>query len=129
MIDNLQCQTHTRTPWGSSPHRYDPRIRYLAMGLLCAFVLAVFTASLVFVGNSAVKAYSSSSSSDNDDPTASTSIPLSTEIPLSTTNIGATRSNQTTSNGITTITVHGLQSLLSPTITVSLGKTTTADVG
>ncbi|ETS02121.1 hypothetical protein M419DRAFT_8478 [Trichoderma reesei RUT C-30] len=129
MIDNLQCQTHTRTPWGSSPHRYDPRIRYLAMGLLCASVLAIFTVSLVFVGNSAVRTYSSSSSSDDDDTTASTSIPLSTEIPLSTTNISATRLNQNTSETITTITITGLKTLLSPTITVPLDETKTADIG
>ncbi|KAL7812551.1 hypothetical protein V8C26DRAFT_437120 [Trichoderma gracile] len=126
MIDNLQCQTHTRTPWGSSPHRYDPRLRYLAMGLLCASVLAIFTVSLVFVGNSAVKAYSSSS---DDDVTVSTSKPSPTKTPLSTTNISATKLNQTTSRGITTITITGLQTLLPTTITVPLDETYTADVG
>ncbi|KAL7809810.1 hypothetical protein V8C44DRAFT_333499 [Trichoderma aethiopicum] len=132
MIDNLQCQTHTRTPWGSSPHRYDPRIRSLAMGLLCASVLTVFTVSLVFVGNSAVKAYSSSSSEDDDGdhPTVSTGRPLSTEQASSTTtNVGATKLNQTTSNIITTVTITGLQTLLPTTITVPFDDSYTTDIG
>ncbi|TFA98701.1 hypothetical protein CCMA1212_009617 [Trichoderma ghanense] len=127
MIDNLQCQTHTRTPWGSSPHRYDPRLRYTAMGLLCASVLAVFIVSLVLVGNSAVKTYSSSSASG--DPTISTSTPSSTERPWLTNNISATKLNTTTSNNITTITITGLQKLLPTTVTVPSDDSYTADIG
>ncbi|OPB39768.1 hypothetical protein A0O28_0096150 [Trichoderma guizhouense] len=70
MIDKLQCQTHTRTPWGQSPHRYDYRIRYLVMGLLCASGLAVFIVSLVLIGDRAVQNYQPSSPPD-DTPTAS----------------------------------------------------------
>lgn len=55
MIDRLQCQSHTRTPWGKDPHRYDYRLRYLFMGLLCISVLAVFITSLVFIGNQAIR--------------------------------------------------------------------------
>ncbi|KAL6881815.1 hypothetical protein HDV57DRAFT_517682 [Trichoderma longibrachiatum] len=133
MIDNLQCQTHTRTPWGSSPHRYDPRIRSLAMGLLCASVLAVFTVSLVFVGNSAVKAYSSSSSpseDDDDHPTVSTGEPFSTEqVTSTTTNVGASKVNQSTTRSITTVTITGLQTLLPTTITVPFDDFYTTDNG
>lgn len=132
MIDNLQCQTHTRTPWGSSPHRYDPRIRSLAMGLLCASVLAVFTVSLVFVGNSAVRAYSSSSSKDDDGnhPTVSTGRPLSTEqVTSTTTNVGASKVNQSTTSSITTVTITGLQTLLPTTITVPFDDFYTTDNG
>jgi hypothetical protein len=57
MIDKSQCQTHTRTPWGSNPHRYDYRLRYLMMGLLCVSVLTVFIVSLVIIGDRALKDY------------------------------------------------------------------------
>ncbi|KAH6608079.1 hypothetical protein Trco_004392 [Trichoderma cornu-damae] len=57
MTERLQCQTHTRTPWGQNPHRYDYRLRYLFMGLLCTSVLAVFIVSLVVIGNRAMKTY------------------------------------------------------------------------
>ncbi|PTB63867.1 hypothetical protein BBK36DRAFT_7106 [Trichoderma citrinoviride] len=129
MIDNRQCQTHTRTPWGSSPHRYDPRLRYLVMGLLCASVLAVFLISLVFVGNSAVKAYSSSSSSSSssDDDDGNHDLPSSTKLlPSSTTGINTTELNHTTyTSDSVTVTV-SLQTLLQTTITVPIGDAYTA---
>ena len=40
MVEKDQCNTHTRTPWGTSPHRYDPRLRYFLMGLLVMLVLS-----------------------------------------------------------------------------------------
>ncbi|POR30940.1 Uncharacterized protein TPAR_08863 [Tolypocladium paradoxum] len=49
MIDKSQCQTHTRTPWGSRDHRYDYRLRYLAMGILLASFLAVAIVGVVFI--------------------------------------------------------------------------------
>ncbi|KAL5089741.1 hypothetical protein Trisim1_005136 [Trichoderma cf. simile WF8] len=86
MIDKLQCQTHTRTPWGQSPHRYDYRIRYLVMGLLCASVLAVFIVSLVLIGDRAVQNYQPSSPPDET--------PTTIAEPSSTSN--ATNTNTTT---------------------------------
>lgn len=77
MIDKFQCQTHTRTPWGTNPHRYDYRLRYLMMGLLCASVPAVFIVSLVFIGDRALKNYQLIPS-DDESPTTSTQPPLST---------------------------------------------------
>jgi hypothetical protein len=53
MVTKSQCPAHTRTPWGKSAHEYDPRIRYLAMGLLLFLVLAVFVCSVFFVVSSA----------------------------------------------------------------------------
>ncbi|KAF5004483.1 hypothetical protein FDECE_9026 [Fusarium decemcellulare] len=40
MAEKTQCPAHTRTPWGQSDHRYDHRIRYLFMGILCVAFLA-----------------------------------------------------------------------------------------
>ncbi|KAH7133217.1 hypothetical protein B0J13DRAFT_641782 [Dactylonectria estremocensis] len=48
MIDKSQCPTHTRTPWGKNDHRYDHRIRYLAMGILCTVILTVIIVAIVF---------------------------------------------------------------------------------
>lgn len=90
MIDKLQCQTHTRTPWGQNPHRYDYRIRYLVMGLLCTSVLAVFIVSLVFIGDRAIKNYQLSP--PDDSPTALAEPPSSTSY---------TTSTNTTANNIT----------------------------
>ncbi|EHK15957.1 uncharacterized protein TRIVIDRAFT_65218 [Trichoderma virens Gv29-8] len=90
MIDKLQCQTHTRTPWGQNPHRYDYRIRYLVMGLLCASVLAVFIVfivSLVFIGDRAIKNYQLAPPDDG---------PTTVVEPPPTTN--ATNANTTTNN-------------------------------
>ncbi|UKZ82022.1 hypothetical protein TrVFT333_009804 [Trichoderma virens FT-333] len=87
MIDKLQCQTHTRTPWGQNPHRYDYRIRYLVMGLLCASVLAVFIVSLVFIGDRAIKNYQLAPPDDG---------PTTVVEPSPTTN--ATKANTTTNN-------------------------------
>lgn len=77
MIDKFQCQTHTRTPWGSNPHRYDYRLRYLMMGLLCVAVLAVFIVSLVIIGDRALKDYQIVPSDDKC-PTTSAVSPLPT---------------------------------------------------
>ncbi|KAL6860992.1 hypothetical protein J3F83DRAFT_227037 [Trichoderma novae-zelandiae] len=137
MIDKLQCQTHTRTPWGSSPHRYDPRIRYLVMGLLCISVLAVFVVSLVFIGHSAAGNYSSDSSDDGDatistDMPSSTELPSSTDVsssteqPSSTTTISATKLNHT-SIGFTPAT--NPHTLLQTTITVPFDESYTSDIG
>lgn len=49
MIGKSQCQAHTRTPWGSRDHRYDYRLRYLAMGILLASFLAVVIVGVVFI--------------------------------------------------------------------------------
>ncbi|PNY29919.1 Uncharacterized protein TCAP_00169 [Tolypocladium capitatum] len=51
MIDKSQCQTHTRTPWGSRDHRYDYRLRYLVMAILLASFLATATVGVVFIFN------------------------------------------------------------------------------
>ncbi|PNP41120.1 hypothetical protein TGAMA5MH_06990 [Trichoderma gamsii] len=85
MIDKSQCQTHTRTPWGSNPHRYDYRLRYLMMGLLCVCVLAVFIVSLVIIGDRALKNYQIVSS-DDESPTTTVGPPLSTPYNATITN-------------------------------------------
>lgn len=85
MIDKFQCQTHTRTPWGSKSHRYDYRLRYLLMGLLCVCVLAVFIVSLVIIGDRALKNYQIVPS-DNESPTATAGPPLNTPYNATTTN-------------------------------------------
>ncbi|KAH7179683.1 uncharacterized protein B0J16DRAFT_403010 [Fusarium flagelliforme] len=41
MIDRDQCQTHTRTPWGTSEHRINHRIRYAFMGALSIVFIVV----------------------------------------------------------------------------------------
>lgn len=90
MIDKFQCQTHTRTPWGSNPHRYDYRLRYLMMGLLCFSVLAAFIASLVIIGDRALKNYQLVPS-DDESPTTSAgpppSIPYNATVTNTTANI------------------------------------------
>ncbi|KAL7799802.1 hypothetical protein V8C37DRAFT_365523 [Trichoderma ceciliae] len=91
MIDKLQCQTHTRTPWGKNPHRYDYRLRYLIMGLLCTSILAVFVASLVFIGNRALKNYQMIPLEENPTTPA--------ELPVPTSN--ATKTNTTDTTEIT----------------------------
>lgn len=48
MVDKFQCQTHTRSPWGSRDHRYDYRLRYLIMGLLLVSFVAAVTVGVVF---------------------------------------------------------------------------------
>ncbi|KAL6892360.1 hypothetical protein GGI43DRAFT_386854 [Trichoderma evansii] len=88
MIDKFQCQTHTRTPWGSNPHRYDYRLRYLMMGLLCATVLAVFIVSLVLIGDRALKNFQLIIS-DDECPTTSTELPSSTPYNATGTNTAA----------------------------------------
>lgn len=47
--DKSQCQTHTRTPWGTGSHRYDYRLRYLLMGLLLAVLLGLIVTCVVFI--------------------------------------------------------------------------------
>lgn len=49
VVTKSQCPAHTRTPWGKSTHEYDPRIRYLAMGLLLFLFLAVIVCSVIFL--------------------------------------------------------------------------------
>ncbi|VTO84598.1 unnamed protein product [Fusarium graminearum] len=41
MVDRNQCQTHTRTPWGTSEHRLDHRIRYALMVAFSIFFIVV----------------------------------------------------------------------------------------
>ncbi|PNP49061.1 hypothetical protein THARTR1_10135 [Trichoderma harzianum] len=89
MIDKLQCQTHTRTPWGHNPHRYNHRIRYLVMGLLCASVLAVFVVSLVFIGDRAVQNYQLEPPDD---------APTTLAEPSSTSNVTNTNTTTNTSS-------------------------------
>ncbi|RFU79429.1 hypothetical protein TARUN_2786 [Trichoderma arundinaceum] len=88
MIDKLQCQTHTRTPWGQNPHRYDYRLRYFVMGLLCTSVLAVFIISLVFVGNQAMRNFQLIP--PDDSPTTSSRPPLPTSNATETSSTNAT---------------------------------------
>ncbi|UKZ64440.1 uncharacterized protein TrAtP1_005657 [Trichoderma atroviride] len=85
MIDKFQCQTHTRTPWGSNPHRYDYRLRYLMMGLLCVCVFAIFIVSLVITGDSALKNYQIDPS-DDQSPTTTAGPPFSTPYNATVTN-------------------------------------------
>ncbi|KAL7950955.1 hypothetical protein V8C42DRAFT_359707 [Trichoderma barbatum] len=92
MIDKLQCQTHTRTPWGKNPHYYDHRIRYLVMGLLCTAVLTIFIVSLVFIGDRAIKNYQLTP--PDDGPTTLTE-PIST---LNGTNPSTNNTTNTTAN-------------------------------
>ena len=49
MIDNSQCPTHTRTPWGEKDHRYDYRLRYIVMGILTATVMGVIIVAIIFL--------------------------------------------------------------------------------
>lgn len=49
MLDKDQCPAHTRTLWGTSSHRYSPRLRYFFMGLLLALFLVVIVCSVVFL--------------------------------------------------------------------------------
>lgn len=49
MIDKSQCQTHTRTPWGSPDHRYNFRLRYFIMGILLTSFVAVIIIGIVFI--------------------------------------------------------------------------------
>lgn len=44
-----QCPSHTRTPWGTSPHRCRPSLRHLAIGLLLFAFVSVIVLVLVFV--------------------------------------------------------------------------------
>ncbi|KAK5997884.1 hypothetical protein PT974_00250 [Cladobotryum mycophilum] len=76
MIDNLQCQTHTRTPWGSSPHRYDSRLRYLTIGLLCTTFFAVIIVGLVFLGNKAMTQYHHNTLTSNNAVSSSSMVGL-----------------------------------------------------
>ncbi|KAM0515980.1 hypothetical protein ACHAPE_005601 [Trichoderma viride] len=85
MINKTQCQTHTRTPWGSNSHRYDYRLRYLMMGLLSVCVLAVFIVSLVIIGDRALRNYQIVPSGD-ESPTTTAGPPPSTPYNATVTN-------------------------------------------
>ncbi|KAL9480772.1 hypothetical protein ACSS6W_005558 [Trichoderma asperelloides] len=99
-VQNFQCQAHTRTPWGSNPHRYDYRLRYLMMGLLCALVLTVFIVSLVLIGDQALKNYQLIPS-DDESPTMSTEPPSSTPYNATGTNATANITTYYSSGRIT----------------------------
>ncbi|KAK0387966.1 hypothetical protein NLU13_4210 [Sarocladium strictum] len=47
MVTKTQCPAHTRTPWGSSPHRYDPRLRYLAMAIILLIFLGIIVYAVI----------------------------------------------------------------------------------
>lgn len=100
MIDKFQCQTHTRTPWGSNSHRYDYRLRYIMMGLLCVCVLAVFIVSLVIIGDRALKNYQIVPS-DDESPTTTAGPPFSTPYNATVTNFVANNTTYYKSGRIT----------------------------
>lgn len=49
MVDRNQCQTHTRTPWGTSEHRLDHRIRYALMVAFSIFFIVVVIVAVIVV--------------------------------------------------------------------------------
>ena len=68
MINESQCQTHTRTPWGTSSHIYPPRLRNTFIALAVFLFFGLLITAVIFIILSIV-------SEETQPPTSTASIP------------------------------------------------------